>query len=215
MHWELDWAREGSTGTRVWCRHVGSPRKDSRRWRLRLTGYLRKHGASTPTYRVDSWEVDWSKRKPKFVWARNIRSKIPSARSWHWVDYGLVKKAGIKWKPLKVRTGRFLQGGYVILTRRGMTQQDVEFSERCGLFRGVRKAFLREHHLVMAKKIGGPLPAGFVIRHMNGIKSDNAEDNLVLGTQAENAADHNTARMMAMFWRGKYEEGCKRFGIEV
>lgn len=44
------------------------------------------------------------------------------------------------------------------------------------------------------------------MRHLNGDKTDNRPENLVLGTTQENTMDHNTARLMAMYWREKYEE---------
>jgi hypothetical protein len=210
--WTLDWARQGSTGTKVWCVNLDSPRKDSRKWKLRSTAVLRKAGVNTPTYRADSWDVDWSKRnvKEKLVWARNPMSKMPEARNWHWIGQGQVLLAGLKWKPLsnqgKPRTGRYITGGgYVHLSRTAMTQADVELCERFNLFRGRRKTFVREHHLVAIKKFGIPLD-GKVVRHFNGIKSDNSEGNLLLGTKQENNMDHNTARIMAIYWHNKYDE---------
>ena len=45
-----------------------------------------------------------------------------------------------------------------------------------------------------------------VVRHLNGIKSDNRPENLILGTLEENNMDHETARKESMYWREKYCE---------
>lgn len=89
-----------------------------------------------------------------------------------------------------------------------MTEEDIALAEENDLFRGAKKTFLREHHLVAVKKFG-KLPKGSVVRHKNGVKSDNSPDNLLLGTSAENTMDHNTARLMAMYWHNEYERAKK------
>lgn len=168
------------------------------------TGYLRNCGIKTPRYRKDSWEIDWSKRDGKKVWARNEHSKMPKAREWHWINYHTVQSSGLKWKPKREKTGRYVDGnGYINLTRPGMTEAEVELATKLDLFRGARKTFVREHQLVAAQKYGSI--AGFVIRHLNGIKADNRPENLVRGTTQENTMDHNTARLQAMYWREQYE----------
>jgi hypothetical protein len=171
------------------------------------TGQLRKAGVNTPTYRKDSWEIDWSKRNGKLVWARNLRSKMPGAREWHWIDYHTVQSAGLSWQPRTEKTGRYVNGhGYVMLTPRGLTEQDVRLCDEHDLWAGgKRRTAVLEHRLVAFKKYGA-LPPGTVVRHLNGLKADNRPENLLRGTTQENTMDHNTARLMAMYWREKYEE---------
>lgn len=190
----------------MWARNPYSHLKSARSWHFVTTGYLRGLGINTPTFRKDSWEIDWSKRNGKKVWARNPESKMPSAHHWHWIDFSTLARAGIPWKPKTIKTGRYIDnGGYVVLTRLGMTVAQVEMAHKYGLFRGKRKTFVREHQLVAAQKYGRSVN-GFVVRHINGIKSDNRLENLVLGTTQENTMDHNSARLAAMFWRNKYEQ---------
>lgn len=205
MAWEVNWNHPENTGTMVLARNLSGHSKSSRVWHMTATGYLRDHSdLKMPTYRKDSWEVDWSKRNGKLVWAKNQNSKMPTARDWHWVDFHTIERSGIEWKPSTEFTGRHIDSrGYVNLTKRGMTKDEIEIANKFNLFRGSRKTFVREHQLVAVKKYGY-LPD--VVRHINGIKTDNRPDNLVGGTTQENTMDHNTARLKAMYWRNKYEE---------
>ena len=206
MAWEVDWAHPENTGHRVWARNPTAHKRTAREWHWVATGYLRTRGVSTPTYRKDSWQVDWSRRNGKLVWGRNPESKMPSARKWHWVDFGTLANAGVKWQPKTEKTGRYVNSrGYVCLTRRGMTAAEVDLAESHGLFKGARKTFVYEHQLVAVKKYGR-IPRGSVVRHLNGVKDDNAPENLALGTSAENNMDHETARLAAISWRERYED---------
>jgi hypothetical protein len=209
MAWEVDWGHPDNTGTHVWARNLTSRQARARKWHMTSTGYLRKNSEiNTPKYRKDSWEVNWNKRdvENKKVWARNKFSKMPSARDWHWIDQSTLNRAGLQWKPAKEKTGRYIDYyGYVTLTRCGMTDFEIEIAEKYDLFMGKCKAYIKEHRLVAAKKYGKNIKH-MVVRHMNGIKTDNRPENLVIGTTQENTADHNTARMMAMYWHNKFDE---------
>jgi hypothetical protein len=136
------------------------------------------------------------------VWARNPESKIPSAREWHWIDFHTIARAGLAWQPATVRTGRWVNTqGYAQLTRRGLTTEDLTLAlEHDLFFGGPRKTRVMEHQLVAVKKYGR-IPPGWVVRHRNGVKSDN----LVLGSKLENNMDHETARLEAIFWRERCE----------
>lgn len=206
MSWEVDWGNPNNKWPKVWARDTENHISKCREWGLVSAYTLRRAGVNTPTFRADSWEVDWDKRNKKMVWARNPNSKMPTAREWHWVDFHTIDRAGMKWKPAHIHTGRYTDSnGYVLLTRMGMTTEDIAISEKYFLFRGARKAFVREHHLVAVKKYQCILD-GLVVRHVNGIKSDNRPENIIIGTTQENTMDHNTARLMAMYWHRKYIE---------
>lgn len=203
--WEVDWAHAKNTGTHVWARNPRAHQAAAREWHRTPTGQLRKAGVNTPVYRTDSWEVDWSKRQEKRVWARNPASKMPTAREWHWIAFGTLQQAGVPWQPVREKTGRYVDTrGYVCLSRRAMSAADVALALEQRLFSGARGAFVKEHRLVALKKFGA-LPVGTVVRHKNGVKTDNSPDNLLLGTIQENTMDHETARLAAMYWRNRYE----------
>jgi hypothetical protein len=60
---------------------------------------------------------------------------------------------------------------------------------------GDRRATVRVH-VIVAEAFHGPRPEGLVIRHINGISTDNRACNLAYGTAAENYADRaNHGRM--------------------
>lgn len=211
--WVIDWANKLSTGTKVMAMNPSGLTRNSRVWHLVTTGYLRSIGYSTPTYRKDSWEIEWGKRSGKLVWARNKLSKMPSARKWHFVDFHTLERAGIKWKCANERTGRIIAaGGYVILSRNGMSEDDVLLAEKHGLLVKGSKKYVMEHRLVALKKYGY-VPE--VVRHSNGVKGDNRPENLLAGTSQENTMDHDLARRMAMFWRDRYNALSKKTGDSV
>lgn len=154
-----------------------------------------------------AWEVDWSRKtrlKGSYaVWARNSDSRQPSAREWHWTDNNTLRKAGIGWLGPNGTGGRFIDSrGYIKMTRGALTDEDIRLADEHNLWMGKHRGVLFEHRLVALKKFGS-CPATFVVRHRNGIKGDNRPENLVLGTSAENNADHNTARLMAMYWHNR------------
>ena len=159
-----------------------------------------------PRYRHDSWEVDWDKREGKKVWARNQYSKQASAREWHWVEHALLDNADVEWRPARAQTGRSIDGnGYVQLSTKGMTDDELTIANKHDLWHGKRNGrggWIMEHRLVAIQKFGA-IPSGYVVRHVNGIKHDNRPENLILGTPAENTADHTTARLLAMYWHNR------------
>ena len=208
MSWEVDWGNPNNKWPKIWARDVNNHMTKCRDWGLVNVYTLRRAGVNTPIFRSDSWEIDWDKRdiKNKLVLARNEYSKMPNARVWHWIGQSAVENGGNKWKPANKHNGRHIDSrGYVVLTKMGMSDDDIEISEKYNLFRGKRKTFVREHHLVAVKKYKCKLD-GLVVRHINGIKSDNTPENILIGTTQENTMDHNQARLKAMHWHRKYIE---------
>lgn len=204
--WEVDWSHPANYGGKFWARNPVSHIRKCREWHLTNGATLRAAGISTPTYRKDSWEVDWSKRQGKEVWARNPLSKMPQARDWHWTTVTTLMQAGVKWRPRVEHDGRHItEQGYVYLTPLGMTEEEVCLVDKHDLWGGKRRSRVLEHRLVALKKYGS-LDRNEVVRHVNGDKADNRPENLVKGTTQENTMDHNTARLMAMYWRNRFEE---------
>lgn len=217
-NWEVDWDHPGNNGSKVLARNPTSRFPKSREWHLVSTGYLREQGIEMQTYSKSSWEVEWSRRKgvgrgkSGFVWARNLGSKMPTAREWHWVDMTTLSRAGISWQPTKKRVGWWVtSSGYIDMSPLGMTPDEIKLAEENKLFVGSGNGRrVSQHRLVAAKKYGC-LPKGMVVRHINGNKQDNRPENLILGTNEENQMDHGTARLMAMYWR----ERCERAESEL
>lgn len=206
MAWEIDWSKGRNKQAKVWARNLTSRMRSAREWHWVEAGRLKTYGAPTPTYRKDSWEVDWSKRNEKLVWARNPLSKMPASQEWHWVDFHTLERAGIPWRPKIEKAGRYLDAnGYINLTPRGMTAEEVSLADEHNLWRGKKRTRCPEHRLVAVKKFGR-IPPGGVVRHLNGCKTDNSPENIALGTTQENTLDHDTARRMVIYWRNKYEE---------
>lgn len=154
------------------------------------------------------WEIDWSKRRrigtTAYVWARNPASSQARARGWHWTTYAALDRVGIEWMPVAERKGRHLTtSGYVVIAKGTLTTKERQMVETAGLWigqsRGQRRG-VKEHHLVALKKYGA-LPKNFLIRHLNGDKTDNRARNLVLGTKRDNSLDHHAAVVQMMLWR--------------
>lgn len=100
MQWEVDWTHPSNQGSvKIMARNPASHMPRARDWHMTTMGELRRAGFNTPTFRADSWEVDWTKRNEKQVWARNPWSKMPSAREWHWIDMTTILRVGMKWQP--------------------------------------------------------------------------------------------------------------------
>lgn len=47
-----------------------------------------------------------------------------------------------------------------------------------------------EHRLVMERKLGRELNEGEIVHHLNGVKTDNRPENLVVMTQSEHVVLH-------------------------
>lgn len=53
-----------------------------------------------------------------------------------------------------------------------------------------KRKYVREHILVMERKLGHPIPKGYDVHHINGIKTDNREENLELLPKGQHSKLH-------------------------
>lgn len=176
---------------------------------------------SPQSSKPSGWEIDWSRRRRigsrEEVWARNPESFQARAREWHWTTHAAITKRGIPWVPRSQRSGRHRNtSGYIVIGLRQMTTEDIALADRCGLWQGggrggrVRKSVL-EHRLVAARKYGSLTPQ-LVVRHRNGVKTDNRPENLLLGSKADNQIDHGAVLLELMVWR---ERALRAEGIDI
>ena len=93
-----------------------------------------------------------------------------------------------KWKNTELGGGRWKLGGYVAVAKSTLNESEIELTVNDKLH------YVLEHRLVMAKKLGRRIEKGEVVRHINGNKTDNRIENLVLGSHQENTMDHVTLR---------------------
>jgi hypothetical protein len=78
--------------------------------------------------------------------------------------------------------GRMMIGGYWYILSPGHPNK-------------TQMGYVAEHRLMIEKKIGRFLTAQEVVHHINGIKTDNLESNLVMcQSQSEHANHHNKPR---------------------
>lgn len=106
------------------------------------------------------------------------------------------------------------------------TDADIKGYLRVKLWKRNKPKNLKVHRLVYAA-FTGPIPAGMVVRHTNGVNTDNRASNLVLGTYAENESDkerhgttlRGTRHHMSKLTeddiraiRSRYVKGCARNG---
>jgi len=131
---------------------------------------------------------------------------MSNARAWHWIQAATLQTTGVMWRPKIVRSGRYTgSDGYIYLSPGAMTLAEIATANRCNLWRDKRHTSVAEHRL-KAAIVWGSVVKGCFVRHLNGDKTDNRLENLLLGTAKENAADHHSATKLAIWWRMRCEE---------
>lgn len=68
---------------------------------------------------------------------------------------------------------------------------------------------MAEHRLVMMRMVNGPLPSGHDVHHLNGDKTDNRPENLVIMTRSEHMSLHESDR--ANRW-SRHHDACVTCG---
>jgi hypothetical protein len=209
VNWEVDLTKGRRDDGYYWARCHTGRRREAQEWHWTRGDFLTKKGVEIPPAFGTDWEVDWSKRRRQCVWARNLKSKTKAAREWRYVSKGTLITGGVKW--VRENEGRHLNAaGYWNRTRSSLTDEEIALVEASGLFVGKGYAkYIPEHRLVALKKYGA-IPKGSVVRHLNGDKTDNRPENLVLGSHKENHTDHRTAVLNAIYWRERAEAAEKR-----
>lgn len=207
--WEADLSRKAPIGY-VWARNPFSRAWESRKWHLVLISNLRRRGVDLPSHR-NAWEIEWSKRQRRgrtiYVWARNPASKNRSCREWHWVPASSLYFAGIEWVKRAPPPPRIDSTGYRVIPFTAMTPEQQAAAKQYGLYRLGHP--IHEHRLVASMKYRRNL-AGVIVRHKNGIKTDNRPANLLIGTYADNTCDHDTARRKMIYWKARCLRAEKR-----
>lgn len=97
------------------------------------------------------------------------------------------RRGAVKGEPLRYRTGhRGRKPGAKIMTRRGgyvrIYSPDSLMADRRG--------YVLEHREIAAQKLGRPLTSEEVVHHIDGVKTNNSPDNLLVTTQSAHARIH-------------------------
>ena len=95
--------------------------------------------------------------------------------------------------------GRFISNGYVYLLR----------PDRPNALKKGCVGYIAEHRLTMSDHIGRPLETSELVHHINGNKSDNRLENLVIITRADHAAHHHTGESNVNWSGGRKPIGCQ------
>jgi hypothetical protein len=215
-------------GTRcaIWCPYCREKRYISK-WHIGKTTFCRRHQgfskvkwvepdkfSDRPNVVVDynNQKLDWStssKRGPTvFIW-----SKCPDCPKERWLRSNIISRS------LSTRCLSCASSGSLSSTWNGGIRKSMDgyllihaelIRDRYGdeFLRLVRKNLYGQgdsylQHRVVALHKYGPAAVvpGIVVRHIDGDKTNNSPDNLVLGTKKDNVQDHVTDRRDAKMWR--------------
>ena len=69
--------------------------------------------------------------------------------------------------------------------------------------------YIREHRLAMHEALGRSLAPNEVVHHINGIRSDNRVENLVVMTRSEHNRHHRMLRLAAVSREALREDGSR------
>jgi hypothetical protein len=102
--------------------------------------------------------------------------------------------------------GRFLSpDGYVLLRSVAVPVEDRELARQMAN----KRDQVAEHRLVMAKKLGRPLRPDEVVHHVNGVKTDNRPENLMVMDDADHHRTHADEKLLIIRLQARVE------GLEV
>lgn len=101
--------------------------------------------------------------------------------------------------------GRFVSAdGYIYLLK----------PEHPNALKNGYKGYIAEHRYVMSEHLGRPLETCELVHHINGNKSDNRIENLVLITRNDHASEHQKGDTNMNWCGGRQPITCKTCGKE-
>jgi hypothetical protein len=100
-----------------------------------------------------------------------------------------------KWKYKDLGGGRWKLGGYIAVAKSTLSPEERALVDTDDLH------YVLEHRLVVARYLRRPLETFELVRHLNGIKTDNRIENLALGNHKENTMDHVSLRNELALWK--------------
>lgn len=150
------------------------------------TGYcLCGCGQKTPLSKIDRKERGDKKGFP----VRYIRGHNTKVEEW--------RNRVSEWtSPANYKGGRSKHKGYIIRHRKSFTSDELIILEP--MFERRRRGYVLEHRAIVAIREGRTLQSDEFVRHLDGNRSNNSSENLVLGTAKDNFNDHDSARKEVM-----------------